>query len=216
MRRFARSFPHKSLLPLILGLCLALPAKAVTLLTDGGQLVGVTGLVVNEFTYDIRFVDGSCASVFDGCDDHSDIYFFPDADQALATVRAMRDLVFIDSAAGAFDSNPQLTRGCDSLGNFCTTFFPFTTVQSGPITSTFVALYGVINREGARRDDVAFGSGPIIADTPELTFAVFTLTGVTPAVPLPAAGWLYLGLGGAMVALRQRAGRARRKGRPNA
>lgn len=199
----------------LLGLGLPNSARAVTLVTDGGALIGAQGLQVGRFTYDISFVDGSCASVFDGCDDFSD-FFFSDADQALATVRAMRDFVFVDSAAGAFDSNPQLTRGCDSLGNFCTTFFPFAVLPSGPITSTFVPVYGVINREGTRRDDVASGSAPVIADTPEFTYAVFTLTDVAPAVPLPAAGWLYLGLGGAMVALRQRAGRARRKGRPNA
>ena len=50
---------------------------APVLLTDGtGQVVGATGIFIQNGsfsgTFDVSFEDGSCASLYGGCDDNSD------------------------------------------------------------------------------------------------------------------------------------------------
>lgn len=51
-----------------LGICASLPAGAATLIIDAdGELSGATGVDIGGLLFDVRFVDGSCITVFGGC-----------------------------------------------------------------------------------------------------------------------------------------------------
>ena len=89
-------------------------AHAAVLLVDGtGELTGATGVNVGGALYDVEFLDGRCDSVFGACDVGH--FTYTDSAAARPAAQALLDQVFLDVAAGAFDSKPWLTRGCSSL-----------------------------------------------------------------------------------------------------
>ena len=99
----------------------ARPATAATLLIQNGELVGADDVLVNGMLYDVRFVEGSCISLFTGCDDPSDLTFTTMADATLAS-EALLSQVLIDTPQGLYDSVPDLTFGC-AVGCFIMTPF---------------------------------------------------------------------------------------------
>jgi len=97
----------------------ATPAAAAVLLVNGsGQLTGATGVDVGGTLYDVTFVDGTCAALFDGCNEISD-FDFSDQATAEAAGQALFDQVFIDGLPGNFDSNSGLTFGCEAPISYC-------------------------------------------------------------------------------------------------
>ena len=102
-------------------------ANAATLNVVGGQVVGASGVDVGGTLYDVEFVDGfgaptNCAPFFDGCDEAAD-FAFTDSATGQAASNALLDQVFTDQALGQFDSNPDLTSGCNG-GSHCAVFTP--------------------------------------------------------------------------------------------
>lgn len=98
---------------LVAGMGLVGSASAAVLLVDGnGELTGANGVDVGGTLYDVRFVDGTCSSVFSGCDSDSDFTFATTADAFVAS-RALLDQVLLDGIAGNFDTIPSLTVGCE-------------------------------------------------------------------------------------------------------
>jgi len=90
------------------------PAIAATLLIDGnGILLGAMGLDIGGAFYDVAFQEGSCASLFSGCDDAAD-FDFATQDGALAAGRALLESVFVNDPLGNFDDNPALTFGINA------------------------------------------------------------------------------------------------------
>ena len=181
----------------------AAPAAAAVLLVDGnGQLTGATGVDVGGTLFDVTFVDGTCAALFDGCDEASDFAF---NDQATATLaaQALFDQVFI----GNFDFTPNLTLGCGDAES-CRPLVPFET-RANPFNGNinFDAVQA-INSFQSRDDEILlfdiisrFSDFSRVNDT---VFASFTEQGVSE-VPLPAAAWMFLvGLGGLSAARRKK------------
>lgn len=86
-------------------------ASAATLNVSGGQLLGASGVIVDGSSYNVQFLDGTCIALYHGCDDVSD-FTFQTAVAAREASQALLDQVFLDGAF-AFDSQPELTRGCE-------------------------------------------------------------------------------------------------------
>jgi hypothetical protein len=85
-----------------------LAAAAPTLQIDGnGVPLGALGIDVAGTLYDVTFVDGTCAALFDGCDDAADFDFTTGA-AARAAAQALLDQVFVNQ----FDTQVNLTFGC--------------------------------------------------------------------------------------------------------
>ena len=112
-----------------MGLCMAFgTAHAALLQVDaGGELTGATGVVVGGATYDVTFVEGTCISVFTGCNEPADFPFGTDGLTALHAAQALLDQVFIDGPAGPFDTQPARTFGCEGEG-VCAALTPFGSV----------------------------------------------------------------------------------------
>lgn len=84
------------------------PSQAALLQIDSnGILMGAKGVLVEGAYYDVTFADGSCISLFSGCNQSSDFNFTTQS-SAIAAAQAILDQVFI----GIYDENPNLTFGC--------------------------------------------------------------------------------------------------------
>lgn len=173
-------------------------AAAPTLLVENGVLIGANGVLVDGAFYDVRFVEGSCNSLFAGCTS------FTFASQAAATSasQALLDQVLFDGSEGNFDSNPQLTAGCtDPI--FCYVLTPFNVI--GPQVTV---LSAVNNAVGA---DLAAFLGPIGlgASTANVAFETYAVWAQSTTVSVPEGDSLSLVGAAALAALWAR----RRKGR---
>jgi hypothetical protein len=63
---------------------------------NAGQLIGASDVSVLGTRYDVSFVEGTCAAVFSGCDEPSDLSF-TDEDSGIAAAQALLDQVFLDT-----------------------------------------------------------------------------------------------------------------------
>lgn len=163
-------------------LFLLLPgAHAATLNVSGGELLGASGVDVGGNLYDVEFLDGTCIDLFNGCDSVSDFTFTTMSD-AFAAAQALLDQVFIDGAAGPFDTHPELTAGCEDL----TICYAFTLYDLSAPNVTLVAA-----RNGVSADSTIIGgqldSSDLVA-APAYVYAAWT------PVPEPSTA-LLMGLG---------------------
>ncbi len=160
-------------------------ANAATHTIVGGQLVGATGVDVGGTLYDVQFVDGSCTSLFNGCNDPlTDFTFTTYQDANLARI-ALSEQVFTDSAAGNFDSDPSLTNGLGSEGRVMTPY------RYHPTFTEYLVAVQFWNAISEASDSITSSfSLPYTLNTgfyDDRTYAVWTVS----AVPLPAALPLY-------------------------
>lgn len=172
------------------------PASAATVITDpNGQLTGAQNIDVAGTLYDVEFTNGSCVSLFSGCDPTT--FAFQTPDLATAAARALLDQVLLDSQFGLFDSNPALTRGCDQPS--CQTLIPYKVDGS---TFFWASSDNFAPGSGSDKTSIALGRTRAvhIASSTEgsgrfqgvINFARFTLA--NSAVPEPST-WAMMLLG---------------------
>ena len=168
--------------------------QGVTLQIDGsGVLTGASEVAVGGALYDVRFLDGTCISLFTGCDDSTDFAFASAAD-ALIAAQALLDQVLTDTPLGQFDSVVALTSGCTNsdLGA-CGLITPYAAANG------FVDVVDVENFFVEDADRVAqFPSEPSFDTTsnPAFTYAVWSLASLPEpgSFGLLVCGILGLGL----------------------
>jgi len=172
-------------------------ANAVT------SLLGADNVEVNGLFYNVRFLDGTCIELFNGCD-NADDFVFNTSDTAFAAANALLDLVFIDGVDGNFDTNPELTNGCvgsracfiDSPG-----FVP-------RLKSSRFRFVRIINRDEERRRKVDGYTTELVE--PELDFrsnGARTYAVWSEAVEASAPGTamiLLMGIAGLLVSQRRK------------
>ena len=170
-------------------------APAAELVIDGnGELTGAAGVDVGGTLYDVEFLDGTCASVFDGCDSNSDFAFSSLSETNLAA-QALLDQVFL----GIYDGQPHLTRGCEGQVP-CWVWIPYST------TGFFVDASGPIN--GTSSDNLFTGNAGLMVDfsvASALNDATWVRFAVPASAPVPELStWTMMLLGFGAVAFRMR------------
>lgn len=174
--------------------CIAAP----TLNISAGTLIGASGVDVGGTLYDVEFVDGSCASLFSGCDSNSD-FEFTSYSAGLAASQALLDSVFVRVVAGDFDAFPSLTRGC----SYTIQCIVRTPTNLNPFNSAYVEGAVAINWWGTLTDPAPSGLEVSINDDTAAfdTFGMQVWARWTRAAPVPVPGTLaLLGLGLATLA----------------
>ncbi|MDP6346613.1 MAG: PEP-CTERM sorting domain-containing protein [Alphaproteobacteria bacterium] len=91
--------------------------------------MGATGVTVAGLgSFDVEFLDGSCAGLFSGCDEPSD-FTFTNATDAGAAATALLAQVLIDDTAGSgidFDTSFWLVNGCGPTdAEACSALIPY-------------------------------------------------------------------------------------------
>ena len=183
---------------IFVGLLYAAPSVAAVLHIDPltNNLTGVSGISVDGNVYNVTFVEGTCVDLFNGCDEKTD-FFFQDTATAFAAFEGLMNQALIDGPLGQFDSNPQLTYGCDNdpfFSRFCTIY--------APILADEVGLNGLVFAELSNNiaDNLDSTTGLLLsaplsinADTSLNDWAVFGVwSGANVStVPVPAAIWLF-------------------------
>jgi hypothetical protein len=173
------------------------PSSAATLDVRAGVLFGAEGVIVDGMSYDVSFGDGSCISLFSGCDEPAD-FVFTDPQRSISANLAVLEQVLIDGPAGLFDSNPGLTNGCYDTAN-CFILSPVEARNTNGFVSTSIR-----NRSGSLADVwTGYGSGPTrdwysgdYPDYPAMTRAnqsraFMVWTEAPRPVPIPGAVWLF-------------------------
>ncbi len=164
------------------------------------NLTAVSGIVVNENIYDVTFAEGTCVELFGGCDEKTD-FFFQDTATAFAAFSGLMEQGLLDGPLGQFDSNPQLTYGCDNdpfFSRFCTIQTPILADEPGLVGLVFADATNYM--AGFNHLDSSTGlllSAPlsINADTGEDAYdshvwGIWSNSTIT-TVPVPAAVWLF-------------------------
>ena len=146
---------------------------AADLVVDGGILQGASGVDVQGTNYSVSLVEGTCVSVFSGCDSSSDFTFTSNA-AATAAAQALLDEVFINDPAGVFDDDPTLTAGCTATTDACFGYTPYA------VAGGTVSICAAVNHppdDGHGGDVTACGSVSDSSDTStnETVWAVWTL-----------------------------------------
>ena len=168
----------------------ASPAAAAVLQVNGSnQLTGATGVTVGGATYDVSFVDGTCAGLFNGCDNAAQDFAFTTQADAQAAALALLTQVLIDSGLGQFDTDYALTLGCaTNINSTCAVLIPFAT--NGVSASVAQAL-----NTPAQDTNVIDAAPALNFDTgtaPQYVFTRFSLA--AQAVPEPGT-WAMMLLG---------------------
>ncbi len=191
-----------SITPVLLVLCLWFSTTQAALIVDtNGQLTGATAVDVGGTLYDVTFVDGTCVSLFNGCDSSSDFTFTTSAD-AEAAAQALLDQVFVDVLTGSFDSDPSRTAGCTDPQE-CVAVVPY-----ARLTQDHASVAGAIN-SGLSVPDVVdtsvVGRFVDFGGAEHLAYARF-VPHMSTQVPLPGTLVLLMsGLFGLIVLRRIRA-----------
>ena len=171
-------------------------AQAVTLQINGdGILTGAADVNVGGVLYDVQFLDGSCISLFAGCDNASDDFAFTNETDAVIAAQALLDQVFTDTTLGQFDSVVDLTNGCTNSGlGACGVDIPY---ALGNIGVDVVDVVAVENFFVESADRVGlFPSSPDFDTTPNpaFTYAVWSLASVPEPGTLALLSLGLLGL----------------------
>lgn len=176
----------------------AAPAVAAgQIVNGGGQLTGATGVTISGTTYDVEFVEGTCASLFGGCGGVSNFTFQSQSD-AQAAAQALLDQVF----TGAFDSDYTLTFGCNTnAAQACLALIPYGFDQ----TMFAAATAKNVNGAGDTTTTIISGDVDFFDTTFNDQFVWARFTPSAGAVPEPAS-WalMLLGFAGIGVGIRRR------------
>lgn len=151
-------------------------AFSATLLIEEGQLLGATGVLVNEVLYDVEFIDGTAADLYSEGDVYS--FTFTTVTEAQAASEALLEQVFNDDdLLGQFDSDPTLTNGI-SFSYYGCIYTPYA-LNTGAATDRVVVVWAFNRSSYYDIEDSVEGSTMI---------AVTTDTTANPTVTASTAG----------------------------
>ncbi|GGO70324.1 PEP-CTERM sorting domain-containing protein [Bowmanella pacifica] len=179
----------------------SLSSHAALIVGANDELLGATGVTVGSYIYDVSFIDGSCQSVYSGCNEISD-FTFQDLASANQASQALLDQVFL----GIYDTIPSLINGCTaSEVCFVATAYGFnnTSTQSASARNADTINDMVAHPSMSTHHD---HSNPSNGSAARVTFAKWSLVGladIPSQIPEPSV-WILMLLGLASLGMSRR------------
>lgn len=155
-------------------------AAPILQVNNNGILTGAKGVSVSGKLYDVTFVDGTCISIFDGCDASSD-FTFTTILSAIDAGNALLNQVFRDTNLHKFDSQPYKTNGCTSPSS-CNVFIPYQSVPTS-LSASVVYVYNLTSANGI--SNAGLTKTADLAQYTQYTFANFKVAAAD--VPEPSS-----------------------------
>jgi hypothetical protein len=175
--------------------------SAVIVIDSNQQLIGADDITFDGYTGSVRFLEGSCVNLFNGCDETSDIIFQSLTSNnteagilATAANQALLDQAF--NASPYYDENIAETFGCAEQGFvaliWCRILTPAYLTENNYIVTAW--LTNQDDRTGAL-DTVALGQGYLPTDSTEpfsptfpdrYVYASWSLVANNPSNPVPS------------------------------
>ena len=158
--------------------------SAVTRITSGNTLLGANGVEVNHVLYDVRFQDGTCISLYSGCDQASDFVFPANSFDANSASNALNEQVFIDIGSQLWDSSSAFAPSGCTFVNSCSIITPYGISGSNVLSTTFVNWYVATNTDFSRINTPSARSTFTTIGSTSGTMAVWSLA-APPVTPVP-------------------------------
>lgn len=158
----------------------------VLLVVSNGILTGAKNVDVAGTLYDVTLLEGSCDTLFNGCDNSA--FTFTTSASARVAAQALLDSVFVDGSLGQFDSNPKTILGCKTV-DICIVAIPFL-FEVDQDWRLVIAGVAVNTAAGSRYVDRASVSY-FDADSSGRSFAQFQLASPDASVPEPTSIGLF-------------------------
>lgn len=162
------------------------------------SLLGADNVNVNGSFYNVRFKDGTCVALFNGCDDAGDFVFNTQTD-AVAASAALLEKVFVDGVDGEFDNVPNLTNGCVDL-RACGVYTPWGFVGS----SDLIELATSFNRDDEIDDRVFSTLRVALVDLDQDTDYTYAVWEAVEVSSPNVAIIMLMGIAGLLVSQRRR------------
>ncbi|UIP28854.1 hypothetical protein [Photobacterium sp. TLY01] len=155
-------------------------ATPILQINGAGQLTGAWNVEVEGTLLDVKFMDGTCIELFNGCDSSTDFYFTTSS-AATAASQALLDTVFLDGIDGQFDSSPDLTLGCEDP-DLCRIYTPFTIASFSPHIFEYVSVGNNLQNNNIVPPLNALNSNDYTL-SPSIVFAVWSASSVEISEP---------------------------------
>jgi hypothetical protein len=171
-----------------------------------GQAVGVNGVQVGSSVYNVVFQGGSCASVFTGCDDQSDLTF-ADAPAAVTATKALIDVFVVANDFGPPDFMVHFPAstilGCNDYGE-CSILTPYAPFDGANLASTIRGEYSISTSFVATEDFIVGDQFDTNGDFNMGLYAWAVWSEQSSSVPEPGTlGILGIGMLGILYARRK-------------
>ncbi len=157
-----------------------------------GQLTHAKNINVGGTLYDVEFVDGTCITVFSGCD--SVLYFaFGSESTAKVAAQNLADQVFGGAFDGSiYDSDPGMVNGIEITGGGAIHYTPYALDGADRVlVSRSINFFGASLNDGLGTTETSSWLKNIdLTGRSNITYLNWTPSPVS-AVPVPAAVWLF-------------------------
>lgn len=195
-----------SLAFLLAAICSAQAVAAPVPIFEDGQLRGASNIEVGEALYNVEFIDGSCESIFGGCDELSDFSVDSSFDP-MAASQALLTQLFVNSVVPGIDEHPYLTYGCSAVTS-CAVLTPLGFQTHNGVTSVLLAVAGNVGTANGGYDEVDVTLQGIDRDFSIPNYGrdevVFGKWSPVSQVPIPAAAWLFGSALAGLIGIRKR------------
>lgn len=177
--------------------------------TQNHVLLGFNGIEINNSAFDVRFVDGSCVALFDGCSTNANSFMFTSLAGAHAASQALGNAM----AQGGVLGTPNGVGATLPAGTVLTPYSAFT-VRGAVATLNFAAASGLDFSSTTNTN--AFLQGPFSVQSPRSTsmlsnentttdvwntYARWSVASAVTPVPEPGSlGMMAVGLGAVFLA----------------
>ncbi len=161
--------------------------QAASLVVNSNTIIGASGVNVNGILYDVAIGDGTCVSLFNGCDQSAD-FPFASSDDTINALQALLPLFQLPS----YKNSPESIAGCENTTFHCVVLTPHV-LFTDTVFSRYLIVRPDLQPDVPNNVGYLFDEGYDLTTENQFTYARWTRQPVNP-IPEPNA-LMLLGIG---------------------